>query len=71
MIAFGFEDIGLHRVYARCNANNTSSEHIMIKAGMKKEGEFRKVRYKYGAWDDELQYSMLIEDWKLIIIRFY
>jgi ribosomal-protein-alanine N-acetyltransferase len=36
----------------------------MIKTGMTKEGEARKVRFKAGHWDNELQYSILIEDWK-------
>ena len=57
-----FEEMNLHRVFARCNANNTNSEKVMIKAGMAKEGRFRKVRYKNGRWDDELQYSILDED---------
>ncbi|KKO51730.1 GNAT family N-acetyltransferase [Paenibacillus sp. DMB20] len=59
-----FEEMNLHRVFARCNANNTNSEKVMIKAGMAKEGRFRKVRYKNGRWDDELQYSILDEDWR-------
>ncbi|MGM1048833.1 ribosomal-protein-alanine N-acetyltransferase [Paenibacillus uliginis N3/975] len=59
-----FEEMNLHRVFARCNANNLNSEKVMIKAGMEKEGRFRKVRYKNGSWDDELQYSILIEEYK-------
>lgn len=59
-----FEKLHLHRVFARCNSNNGSSEKVMIKCRMQKEGEFRKVRYKNGRWDDELQYSILLDDWK-------
>jgi len=63
LIKFCFDQLGVHRVFARCNANNANSEKVMIKTGMKREGEFRKVRYKNGGWDNELQYSILVEEW--------
>ena len=64
LVEYCFRDIGLHRVTARCNANNRSSEHIMIKTGMRLEGEFRKVRFKNGRWENEKHYSILAEEWK-------
>ena len=63
MIDFGFEKLKLHKVCARCNANNLKSENIMKKLGMFKEGELRKVRYKNGVWDDEKCYGILREEW--------
>ncbi|MCX7711423.1 MAG: GNAT family N-acetyltransferase [Clostridia bacterium] len=59
-----FSNLKLHRVVARCNANNLQSEKIMKKVGMKKEGELRKARFKDGRWDNELHYSILAEEWK-------
>lgn len=59
-----FTKLCLHRVEARCHANNQKSEQVMKKCGMTKEGEFRKVRYKNEHWDDELHYSILIEEWQ-------
>jgi Acetyltransferases, including N-acetylases of ribosomal proteins len=64
LIEICFLNLQLHRVTARCNSNNSKSEKVMLKAGMVKEGEFRKVRYKDGHWDNELHYSILIDDWK-------
>lgn len=58
-----FTGIKLHRVSASCNSKNTQSEKVMLKIGMHKEGEFRKVRYKNGCWDNELRYSILLEEW--------
>jgi len=63
MTDFGFESLKLHKVCARCNANNLKSENIMKKLGMTKEGELRKVRYKGGSWDDEKYYGILREEW--------
>lgn len=59
-----FEHLNLHRVSARCNANNVQSESVMKKAGMQKEGEFRKARYKDDRWENELHYCILIEEWE-------
>lgn len=64
LIAFGFTGLKLHKVCARCDSNNLRSEGVMIKAGMTKEGELRKVRYKSGVWDDEKHYGILLEEWK-------
>ncbi len=63
MADFGFRHLKLHKVCARCNANNLKSEKVMQKLGMTKEGQLRKVRYKYGSWDDEKVYGILLEEW--------
>lgn len=65
LIEICFTHIKLHRVTAKCNSNNHASEKIMQKSGMIKEGELRKKRFKNGQWDNELNYSILIEEWKL------
>ena len=62
-----FTSLGLHKASACCNTNNTSSEHIMQKIGMMKEGEIRMTRYKDGRWDNELTYGILIEEWKQFV----
>ena len=59
-----FNRLGLPQIHTTCTANNPNSDHIMIKAGMKKDGELRKVRYKNGSWDNEKYYSILKEEWK-------
>lgn len=64
LIDFGFTRLGLHKISAKCNSNNLKSEGIMKKVGMTLEGELRKVRYKYGSWDDEKNYGILLEEWK-------
>jgi [ribosomal protein S5]-alanine N-acetyltransferase len=65
LIKFGFQHLKLHRITARCNALNTQSEKVMKKVEMTKEGVFRKARFKNGRWDDEIHYSILIDEFKL------
>jgi ribosomal-protein-alanine N-acetyltransferase len=59
-----FTQLNLHKATASCNADNISSENIMKKIGMKKEGCFRKERFKNGMWHDELRYGILKEEWE-------
>lgn len=59
-----FANHPIHKIVASCNGNNQSSENIMIKLGMQKEGILRKVRYKDGRWDDEIKYGLLREEWE-------
>jgi len=63
IIDYLFKNYNFHKVTASCNSNNRSSENIMIKLGMTKEGLFRKVRYKRGTWDDEIRYGLLKDEW--------
>ncbi|HEY5466485.1 MAG TPA: GNAT family protein [Clostridia bacterium] len=60
LLRFGFSVIGMHRVSARCHADNAASENVMKKIGMSREGVFSKARYKNGAWHDELRYAITI-----------
>lgn len=64
LIEISFKDIKLHRISASCNVNNVQSRRIMEKAGMIKEGEIRKVRFKNGVWNNEYRYGILAEEWK-------
>lgn len=64
MLEVGFSKLNLHKMCARCDSNNLKSEGVMKKIGMTKEGELRKVRFKYGVWDDEKHYGILVDEWK-------
>jgi [ribosomal protein S5]-alanine N-acetyltransferase len=64
LIEFCFKQLNMHRVSAKCNSNNLQSEKFMKKAGMIKEGEFRKIRFKNNQWENEQNYSILIEEWE-------
>lgn len=65
LLSISFNELNLHKVSATCNCNNLSSENIMKKLGMQKEGISRKARFKEGRWDDQLNYSILKEEWNL------
>lgn len=59
MLRFGFEDLGLHRIYATCRPDNIGSASVMKKIGMTYEGHLREHMFYKGKWHDSYQYSIL------------
>lgn len=59
LLKFAFNESGVHRVQALCNDQNSSSEKVMIKIGMKKEGTRREVRLLNNCWYGSHIYSLL------------
>ena len=64
VIQFLFERVGFHRIEARHVSDNVSSGKVMEKAGMIKEGVFRKSERKQdGPFMDMVYYAILKEDY--------
>lgn len=63
LLAFGFEVMGLHRIYARCDARNTASARVMHRLGMRQEAHFREHAQFKGRWDEELVWAILEQEW--------
>ena len=63
MLRVAFEEAGLYRVIARCDARNTASWRLMAKLGMRREAHFVRNEIFKGERSDELVYAMLAEEW--------
>ena len=63
LLGFGFEQVGLHRIYARCDARNTASARVMERLGMRQEAHFHEHTHVKGRWDEELIFAILNLDW--------
>jgi len=50
VIRYGFDELGLHKITSRHLAGNYASERVMVKAGMRKEGELVDEICKDGAF---------------------
>jgi RimJ/RimL family protein N-acetyltransferase len=69
MMAFGFTELGLHRISARCVAENVASARVLEKLGMRLEGRQRdKAHFKGRHWDT-LLFAIRAEDWRPSPIR--
>ena len=64
LLAIGFEAAGMHRIYARCHALNAASRRVMERLGMRQEAHLREHLFVKGAWDEELIYALLEDEWR-------
>lgn len=64
MIAFGFEDLNMERIYAKCFHNNEVSRHVIEKCGMQYEGNLRHEVLREGKFIDMIYFGIIKEDWK-------
>ncbi len=64
MVAFGFRELGLHRVSSWCIADNVASARVLERVGLRMEGRLRENEYFKGRWWDTLLYGMLEDEWK-------
>jgi RimJ/RimL family protein N-acetyltransferase len=63
MLRLGFENLGLHRIYGRCDARNLASARLMERLGMRREAHLVENEFVKGEWTDELVYAMLEQEW--------
>ena len=65
MLALGFREFGLHRIWAGCVAENTGSAHVLEKLGMQREGIHHDKEWFKGRYWDAYTYAILAHEWHL------
>ncbi|MBS9774831.1 MAG: GNAT family N-acetyltransferase [Tenacibaculum sp.] len=64
VLAFGFEKLNLHRIYAKHIDVNKASGNVLIKCGFKFIGTDRHSAFYDGKWWDEKLYDLFLEELK-------
>ena len=64
LLRFGFETLGLHRIFATCDPRNVASARVLEKAGMTLEGRLRHTMLIRDGWRDSLLFSVLEDEWR-------
>lgn len=64
LIDIAFENFGIHRVFARCDARNTRSAKLLSRLGMRLEAHYREHALFQGEWDEELHFAILDREWR-------
>lgn len=64
LLRFGFENFGLHRIWATCDPRNVASAHVLEKIGMRREGHLRENKLQRGSWRDSYLYAILEEEFR-------
>lgn len=62
VIAFGFNEIGLHSIQGNINKDNAASERILQKFGFQKEAHFRENWHHNGRFVDSIIYGLLASE---------
>ncbi len=63
-VAFGFDTLRLHRIYAHHFSGNTASQRVLEKIGMRHEGRSREHIRKWDRFVDLENYGMLAEEFR-------
>jgi RimJ/RimL family protein N-acetyltransferase len=66
VVRYGFEELGLHRIFANCYVGNPASQRVLEKLGMKYEGRFVHHVKKWGEYRDLDNYGFTVEMWKVV-----
>jgi ribosomal-protein-alanine N-acetyltransferase len=64
MVDYGFDTLGLHRIYASYVTHNVASGRVLRKIGMRHEGLMREHVCKWGTFYDIDCYGILKADWE-------
>jgi len=63
LLAFGFDELQLHRIWAWTLLDNVASSRVLEKLGMQREGQLRQNRWIKGRWRDSVIYGILRDEW--------
>ncbi len=63
LLAVGFGQLRLHRIFATCLPVNPASAHVLKKLGMRREGYMRQCLRIHDEWHDCFLYAMLRDEW--------
>jgi RimJ/RimL family protein N-acetyltransferase len=64
LLAFGFGELGLHRVFIDCDPRNLASLRVAEKLGMRREAHFVENVWIKGEWLDTVICAVLDREWK-------
>ena len=64
VVRYGFEDLGLQRIFAGHFVRNAPSGRVLQKVGMQYEGTLRRHQPKWGELLDIAFYGILREEWE-------
>ena len=64
LLRFGFDTLGMHRLFGECVADNAASARVMEKIGMRREAHLREQTWFKDRWWDTLIYAVLEDEWR-------
>ncbi len=62
LLPLAFDDMGLHRLFARLDARNSASANVCRRLGMRQEAHLRENEWFKGEWTDEIVFALLAHE---------
>jgi RimJ/RimL family protein N-acetyltransferase len=66
LLHLAFDELGLHRVVARVDADNQRSARLAARLGMRQEAHLVQNEWFKGRWSDELNFAILEHEWQAL-----
>jgi RimJ/RimL family protein N-acetyltransferase len=63
LLKLGFETLGLHRIFGRCDTRNAASARLMARLGLRHEATLRENEFVKGEWVSENVFALLAAEW--------
>jgi RimJ/RimL family protein N-acetyltransferase len=67
LVRFGFEVLGLQRLWAECVAENVGSARVLEKLGMREEEGLPEREFFKGRWWDQRRFALLDHAWNAAV----
>jgi len=64
VLAFGFEELRLHRIFVDIDPRNSASLRVAEKLGLRREGHFVETTWTKGEWTDTVVYALLDREYR-------
>jgi len=64
LLAFGFEELGVHRIWTACAVENERASRLIMSVGFTSFGVIRHYYQKNGEWTDCTAFNYLVDEWK-------
>ncbi len=64
LVRYGFDTLGLNRVFGQHLKRNPASGRVMAKAGLRHEGTLRRHFFRWGRFGDVELWGVLADEWR-------
>ena len=69
VLAFGFGELRLHRIFVDIDPRNRASLRVAEKLGLRREGHFLEAAWVKGEWTDSIVFALLDREYRARVLK--
>ena len=69
VLAFGFEELRLHRIFVEIDPRNAASLRVAEKIGLRREGHFVEAVWLKDEWTDRVVFALLDREYRARVLK--